>query len=62
MTNDAGIRWARIRLVWAYIGPILRFRLYADQFLIDHPDYDQCQAKADAVAAVAEFCDALAQA
>ncbi|MDZ7840825.1 MAG: hypothetical protein U5R46_08395 [Gammaproteobacteria bacterium] len=35
---------------------------YADQFLVNHPDYDQSQAKADAVAAVAEFCDALAQA
>ena len=35
---------------------------YADQFLIDHPDHDRSQAKADAVTAVAEFCDALARA
>jgi hypothetical protein len=35
---------------------------YADQFLVDHPDYDQSQAKADAVTAVAEFCEALARA
>lgn len=34
---------------------------YADQFLVDHPDYGQSQAKADAVIAVAEFCDALAR-
>jgi hypothetical protein len=35
---------------------------YADQFLVDHPDYDRTQAKADAVTAVAEFCEALARA
>ncbi len=35
---------------------------YAEQFLINHPDYDRSQAKADAVAAVGEFCDTLAQA
>jgi hypothetical protein len=35
---------------------------YANQFLVDHPDYDQSQAKADAVTAVAEFCEALARA
>lgn len=34
---------------------------YANQFLVDHPDYDQSQAKADAVSAVAEFCEALAR-
>jgi len=33
---------------------------YADQFIVDHPDSDQAQAKADAIAAVAEFCEALA--
>ena len=32
---------------------------YADQILIDHPDQDRSQAKADAVAAVQEFCEAL---
>lgn len=37
-------------------GPVA----YADQFLVNQPDYDQSQAKADAVTAVAEFCDALA--
>jgi hypothetical protein len=36
-------------------------KAYADQFLVDHPDYDQAQAKADAVAAIAEFCEALAR-
>jgi len=36
-------------------GPVA----YADQFLVDHPDYSQSQAKADAVTAVGEFCDAL---
>jgi hypothetical protein len=35
---------------------------YADQFLFDHPDYDHSQAKADAVTAVAEFCEALGRA
>ena len=35
---------------------------YADQFLVDHPDYDQAQAKADAVTAVTEFCEALGRA
>lgn len=35
---------------------------YADQFLVDHPDYDQAQAKADAVIAVAEFYEALGRA
>lgn len=35
---------------------------YAEQFLHNHPDYDRSQAKADAVAAVGEFCDALAEA
>lgn len=39
-------------------GPVA----YAEQFLINHPDYDQTQAKADAVAAVGEFCDTLAEA
>jgi len=39
-------------------GPVA----YADQFLVNQPDYDQSQAKADAVTAVAEFCDALARA
>lgn len=39
-------------------GPIA----YAEQFLINHPDYDRSQAKADAVAAVGEFCDALTDA
>jgi len=39
-------------------GPVA----YADQFLVDHPDYDRSQAKADAVTAVAEFCEALARA
>lgn len=39
-------------------GPIA----YAEQFLLNHPDYDRSQAKADAVAAVGEFCDALAEA
>lgn len=37
-------------------------KAYADQFLVDHPEYDQSQAKADAVTAVAEFCEALARA
>jgi len=32
---------------------------YAEQFLINHPDYNRPQAKADSVAAVGEFCDAL---
>jgi hypothetical protein len=36
-------------------GPVA----YADQLLVDHPDYEPAQAKADAIAAVAEFCDAL---
>lgn len=36
-------------------GPVA----YAEQFLINHPDYDLSQAKADAVAAVGEFCDTL---
>ncbi len=35
---------------------------YADQFLVDRPDYDRSQTKADAVTAVAEFCEALARA
>ncbi|HTW73338.1 MAG TPA: nucleotidyl transferase AbiEii/AbiGii toxin family protein [Steroidobacteraceae bacterium] len=35
---------------------------YADQFLVDHPDYDQAQARADAVTAVTEFCEALGRA
>jgi hypothetical protein len=35
---------------------------YADQFLVDHPDYNRSQAKADAVTAVVEFCEALTQA
>ncbi len=39
-------------------GPVA----YADQFLVDHPDNDRSQAKADAVTAVAEFCEALARA
>jgi hypothetical protein len=30
---------------------------YADQFLIDHPDYASDTAKADAMAAVQEFCE-----
>lgn len=33
---------------------------YANQFLVDHPDYGLSQAKADAVAAIGEFCDAIA--
>lgn len=37
-------------------------RAYATQFLVDHPDYGLSQAKADAVTAVAEFCDALTRA
>lgn len=37
-------------------------RAYADQFLNDYPDYDRSQAKAEAVAAVGEFCDMLAEA
>jgi hypothetical protein len=39
-------------------GPVA----YAEQFLLNHPDYDQSQAKADAVAAIGEFCDALVDA
>jgi len=39
-------------------GPIA----YAEQFLIDHSDHDRSQAKADAVAAVGEFCDTLTEA
>ena len=38
-------------------GPVA----YAEQFIVDHPDYDQAVAKADAIAAIAEFCEALAQ-
>ena len=38
-------------------GPIA----YAEQFLVNHPDYDRSEAKADAVAAVGEFCDRLAE-
>lgn len=34
---------------------------YTNQFLVDHPDYDRSQAKADAVTAIAEFCEALPQ-
>lgn len=33
---------------------------YATQFLIEHPDYGSDTAKADAIAAVQEFCEALA--
>lgn len=36
-------------------------RAYADQFLIEHPDYGLDAAKADAIAAVQEFCSALAR-
>jgi len=35
---------------------------YAEQFVINHADYAPSQARADAVAAVGEFCDALAEA
>lgn len=37
-------------------GPIA----YADQFLLDHPEFDRAQAKADAIAAVAEFLEVVA--
>ena len=37
-------------------GPIA----YAEQFVIDHNDYELSQAKADSIAAVGEFCDTLA--
>ena len=39
-------------------GPVA----YAEQFLLNHPDEEPSQAKADAVAAVGEFCDRLAEA
>jgi len=35
---------------------------YAEQFVINHADYAPSRARADAVAAVGEFCDALAEA
>ena len=35
-------------------------RAYAEQFLIEHPDYGNDTAKADSIAAVQEFCEALA--
>ena len=34
---------------------------YADQHLVDHPEYNRNTAKADAIAAVSEFCDALVE-
>ena len=34
---------------------------YADQYLVDHPEYNRNTAKADAIAAVSEFCDALVE-
>lgn len=34
-------------------------KAYAAQFLIEHPDYGSDAAKADAIAAVQEFCEAL---
>jgi len=36
-------------------------RAYAEQFVLNHADYDPSQARADAVAAVGEFCDTLAE-
>jgi len=39
-------------------GPVA----YAEQLLLNHPDEESSQAKADAVAAVGEFCDILAHA
>ena len=36
-------------------------KAYAEQFLVEHPDYDRETATADAVIAVAEFCEALAK-
>lgn len=53
-------RTAFAELAANFVDPTAQGPLaYAEQFLVDHPDYDGSQAKADAVTAIAEFCEVL---